>query len=85
MSTTDVTSARLSPTRRSLSVRRVSRGNVLNSVLHGLLDFTLLTGTAITAGQTFYAGTMLPVLVYPLLAIILLIKRCAIEPAVSLG
>ncbi|MFE3079571.1 CPBP family intramembrane glutamic endopeptidase [Nocardia tengchongensis] len=64
-------------------VRRVSRGNVLNSVLHGLFDFSLLTGTAITAGQTFYPGTLLPVLVYPLLAIILLVRRKQIEPAVA--
>ncbi|WP_433593775.1 CPBP family glutamic-type intramembrane protease [Nocardia sp. CA-145437] len=61
-------------------IRRVSRGNVLNSVLHGLFDFSLLTGTAITAGQTFYPGTMLPILLYPVLAIILLVKRHKIEP-----
>ncbi|MFE5285173.1 hypothetical protein ACFRAQ_09420 [Nocardia sp. NPDC056611] len=61
-------------------IRRVSRGNVLNSVLHGLFDFSLLTGAAITAGQTFYPGTMLPILLYPVLAIILLVKRHKIEP-----
>ncbi|MFD6353959.1 hypothetical protein [Nocardia tengchongensis] len=52
-------------------------------MLHGLFDFSLLTGTAITAGQTFYPGTLLPVLVYPLLAIILLVRRNRIEPAVA--
>ncbi|MEV6073174.1 CPBP family intramembrane glutamic endopeptidase [Nocardia sp. NPDC052001] len=64
-------------------IRRVTRGNAANSIIHGLFDFTLLSGTAILAEQTFYAGTLLPILVYPLLAIILLIKRRHIEPAVS--
>lgn len=62
-------------------IRRVSRGNVLNSVLHGLFDFTLITGTMILAEQTFYLGTLLPILVYPVLAIILLVRRHRIEPA----
>ncbi|MET9211178.1 MULTISPECIES: CPBP family glutamic-type intramembrane protease [unclassified Nocardia] len=60
--------------------RRVSRGNTVNSVLHGLFDFTLLTGTVILADQTMYPGTLLPILVYPLLAIVLLVKRHSIEP-----
>ncbi|MFI8974906.1 type II CAAX prenyl endopeptidase Rce1 family protein [Nocardia asteroides] len=60
--------------------RRVSRGNAVNSVLHGLFDFTLISGTMILAEQTLYAGTLLPILVYPVLAIILLVKRHSIEP-----
>jgi hypothetical protein len=28
-------------------IRRVSRGNVVNSVIHGLVDFSILSGTAI--------------------------------------
>ncbi|MEU8900421.1 CPBP family intramembrane glutamic endopeptidase [Nocardia sp. NPDC048505] len=64
-------------------IRRVSRGNVANSVIHGLFDFTLLTGTAILADQAFYAGTLLPILVYPVLAIILLVKRRTIEPSTT--
>ncbi|MGN2639317.1 CPBP family intramembrane glutamic endopeptidase [Nocardia takedensis] len=62
-------------------IRRVSRGNAVNSILHGLFDFTLLTGTAILADQTFYPGTLLPILVYPVLAIVLLVGRHRIEPA----
>lgn len=61
--------------------RRVSRGNAVNSVLHGLFDFTLLTGAAILADQSMYPGTLLPILVYPLLAIVLLVNRHSIEPA----
>ncbi|MFE3541633.1 CPBP family intramembrane glutamic endopeptidase [Nocardia sp. NPDC059177] len=61
--------------------RRVTRGNVANSVLHGLFDFTLLTGTVILAEQTIYLGALLPILLYPVLAIVLLVKRRTIEPA----
>ncbi len=63
--------------------RRVSRGNTVNSVLHGLFDFTLLTGTVILADQAIYPGTLLPILVYPVLAIVLLVKRHSIEPATA--
>lgn len=62
-------------------IRRVSRGNVLNSITHGLFDFTLLSGTAVLADQTFYPGTLLPILLYPVLAIVLLVRRKHIEPA----
>ncbi|MFD4439968.1 CPBP family intramembrane glutamic endopeptidase [Nocardia sp. NPDC058519] len=61
--------------------RRVTRGNTVNSVLHGLFDFTLLTGTSILIDQTFYLGALLPILLYPALAIVLLVKRHSIEPA----
>ncbi|MFF0609539.1 hypothetical protein ACFYUD_12775 [Nocardia tengchongensis] len=40
-------------------------------------------GLQSAAGQTFYRGTLPPVLVYPLLAIILLVRRKQIEPAVA--
>ncbi|MGM7644863.1 CPBP family intramembrane glutamic endopeptidase [Nocardia sp. JW2] len=60
--------------------RRVTRGNIANSVIHGLFDFSLLTGTAILVDQKFYPGTIFPILVYPLLAIILLVRRHSIEP-----
>lgn len=60
--------------------RRVSRGNVLNSVLHGLFDFALLSGSAILLDQASYPGLLAPILVYPVLAIILVIKRRDIEP-----
>lgn len=61
--------------------RRVSGSNALNSVMHGLFDFSLLTGTVILLDQQGYAGTFAPLLAYPILAIILLVKRRSIEPA----
>ncbi|TQN48496.1 hypothetical protein FHX52_1633 [Humibacillus xanthopallidus] len=61
--------------------RRVSGGNILNSVLHGLFDFSLLTGTAILANQGSYPGTLAPILVYIVLAVLLLVRRRKIEPA----
>lgn len=64
-------------------VRRVSRGNVENSIIHGLFDFSLLSGSAVLADQAAYIGTLLPVLVYPVLAIILLVERHDIEPATT--
>ena len=36
--------------------RRVSGGNVLNSVLHGLFDLSIITGTAIVVDQGGYVG-----------------------------
>ncbi|MBL1073740.1 CPBP family intramembrane metalloprotease [Nocardia sp. 2] len=64
-------------------IRRVSRGNTLNSIIHGLFDFTLLSGSAILADQTFYPGTLLPILVYPVLVVILLAGRKRIESGQS--
>ncbi|MEU0540395.1 CPBP family intramembrane glutamic endopeptidase [Nocardia sp. NPDC005978] len=60
-------------------IRRVSGGNALNSVIHGLFDFALLSGSAVVADQQSYVGTLLPVLVYPVLAIVLFVKRRDIE------
>lgn len=64
-------------------IRRVSRGNVANSIIHGLFDFSLLSGSAILTDQKSYPGTLLPMLVYPVLAIIVFVKRHDIEPAAS--
>ncbi|MEU1210398.1 CPBP family intramembrane glutamic endopeptidase [Nocardia sp. NPDC005825] len=64
-------------------IRRVTHGNIANSVIHGLFDFSIITGTAILADQTTYSGALLPILVYPVLAIILLLKRRTIEPATT--
>ena len=61
-------------------VRRVSRGNALNSVIHGLFDFSILTGTAILVDQEAYPGALGPILVYPVLAIVLIVRRRHIEP-----
>jgi hypothetical protein len=63
-------------------IRRVSRSNILNSVLHGLFDFTILSGTAALArGDDAYPGTFLPILVYVVCGILLLVRRHHIEPA----
>lgn len=62
-------------------MRRVSGSIVLNSVVHGLFDFTLLSGTAILVDQAGYPGALLPILLYPVLAVVLLAGRRRIEPA----
>jgi hypothetical protein len=63
-------------------IRRVSGSNVLNSILHGLFDFTILTGTGIVVvGQTVYVGSGSAILVYVIVGIVLLVRRHKIEPA----
>ena len=37
-------------------------GNVLNSVIHGLVDFSILTGTAIAIDQGGYMGSAAAIL-----------------------
>jgi|SoimicmetaTmtLPB_FD_contig_71_1633210_length_1569_multi_2_in_0_out_0_2 membrane protease YdiL (CAAX protease family) len=61
-------------------VRRRTRGNVANSVIHGFFDFSLLSGTAIAADQELYPGALAAILVYPVLAVVLLVRRHHIEP-----
>ncbi|WP_053205214.1 CPBP family intramembrane glutamic endopeptidase [Jiangella muralis] len=61
-------------------IRRVSGGNVLNSVLHGLFDFALLSGTAILIGQDAYPGAVAAIAAYIVLAVLLLVRRHRIEP-----
>ncbi|MGH9270035.1 MAG: CPBP family intramembrane glutamic endopeptidase [Ilumatobacteraceae bacterium] len=61
--------------------RRWSRGNALNSILHGLFDFALISSTAIVVDQKVYAGSFAPILVYVILAVVLLVRRHRIEPA----
>jgi hypothetical protein len=56
--------------------RRVSGSNAVNSVLHGLFDFALLSGSL---ASTAYVGTFAPILAYPVLAVLLLVRRNAIE------
>jgi hypothetical protein len=60
-------------------MRRVSRGNVLNSVIHGLFDFSLVSGTAIIVNQRAYAGSIAAILVYLVLIVVLLLRRHHIE------
>lgn len=65
-------------------IRRVSCGNVLNSVLHGLLDFALLSGTAIVpSGESAYPASGVAILMYLVLGIVLLVRRHRIEPPVG--
>ena len=62
-------------------IRRVFGSNILNSVLHGLFDFTLITGTLIIpVGEPGYPGVVLGFLVYLVCGIILLVRRRRIEP-----
>jgi CAAX protease family protein len=61
--------------------RRVSGGNVVNSVLHGLFDFSLLTGTAMLVDQDPYLGSAAAILAYLVVGGILLVRRHRIEPA----
>ena len=62
-------------------IRRVSRSNLLNSVLHGMFDFTILSGTAIIpASAKVYPGAILSILAYLACGIVVLIRRHHIEP-----
>jgi uncharacterized protein len=65
--------------------RRVSGSNAVNSVTHGLFDFSLISGTVILLDQEGYLGSFAPLLAYPILAIILLVKRRSIETADHTG
>ena len=60
--------------------RRVSGGNVVNSILHGLFDFALLTGTAILVDQDPYVGSLTAFLAYLVVGGVLLVRRHHIEP-----
>ncbi len=62
-------------------IRRVSHGNIANSVIHGLFDFSLISGTGILAHQKIYPGSAGAILVYLILIAVLLIRRRHIEPA----
>lgn len=61
-------------------IRRVSGGNVLNSVIHGLFDFSILSGTAIAADQAGYPGTLAAVAAYLVVGVLLLARRHHLEP-----
>jgi hypothetical protein len=66
-------------------MRRVTRGNVVNSVIHGLFDFSILSGTAIIVHQRAYPGTIAAIGVYVILIVILLVRRHHIEPPAQSG
>ncbi len=61
-------------------IRRVSRSTILNSVLHGLFDFTLITGTQIMPeSEDAYPASLAGIAVYVVCGIIVLIRRHRIE------
>ena len=59
--------------------RRVSGGLLVPAVVHGLFDFSILSGSV--SGDTVYVGASAAILAYPTVAIILLARRHHIEPA----
>ena len=61
-------------------IRRVSGGNILNSVIHGLFDFSILTGTAIVINQGAYIGSGAAIAAYLVVGIVLIVRRHHIEP-----
>ncbi len=60
-------------------IRRVSRGNIVNSVIHGLFDFSILSATAIVVDPKANIGVMSSILVYLIAGIVLLVRRHHIE------
>jgi hypothetical protein len=63
-------------------IRRVSGGNALNSVLHGMFDFSLISGTAIVVDQEVYPGVMAGILAYVIIAIVVIVGRKRLEPGI---
>jgi len=62
-------------------IRRVTRSNILNSVLHGGFDFMILSGTAIIpSGGDIHPGAALAILAYLVCGIVLFVRRHQIEP-----
>ena len=61
--------------------RRVSGSNVVNSILHGLFDFSILSGTAVLVDQDPYLGSLAAILAYLVVGGVLLARRRRIEPA----
>lgn len=57
--------------------RRVSGGLFVPAVLHGMFDFSILSGAV--GGDATYAGGIAAILAYPVVAIILLARRHRIE------
>ena len=60
-------------------MRRVSGGNALNSVLHGLFDFSLLTGTVVLVDQDPYVGSLAAILAYVVAAAVVLVRRNRVD------
>ena len=58
--------------------RRATGALVVGAVVHGLFDFSIITGEL--TGE-LYAGTLAALLVYPVVGAIVLIGRRRIEPS----
>jgi hypothetical protein len=52
---------------------------VVNSVLHGLFDFSLLAGTVVLVHQDAYLGSAAAFLAHVIAAIVVLTRRHSIE------
>lgn len=65
--------------------RRRAGTNAVNSILHGLFDFSLLTGTVILVDQDTYIGSAAAILVYVVTTVVLLVRRKHIELAPQAG
>ncbi len=61
-------------------IRRASGGNVLNSVLHGMFDFSILSGTVILVDQQAYLGTAFALVAYVVIGLVVVLRRKSIEP-----
>ncbi|WP_218566472.1 CPBP family glutamic-type intramembrane protease [Vallicoccus soli] len=58
-------------------VRRVAGGNWANSVIHGLFDFSILTGTAVLVDQEAHVGGLAAILAYVACAVLVLARSRA--------
>lgn len=61
--------------------RRRAGTNAVNSVIHGLFDFSLLTSTAILVDQGAYLGSLAGILAYIVTGVVLLVRRHHINPS----
>jgi hypothetical protein len=62
--------------------RRVSRGLIIPSILHGMFDFSLISTTVVNGKA--YAGALAAIAAYLIIAIVLLARRHHIEPATDI-
>ena len=63
-------------------IRRVSGGNVMNSIIHGLFDFSLISGTVILADQEPYLlGSLAGIAAYVLSITAIVVCRNRVNPA----
>lgn len=61
-------------------MRSVSGSNVVNSVVHGLFDFSLLTGTVVLVHQDPYVGSAAAIVAYLVVGGVLLARRHHLRP-----